>query len=83
MLKNCIPLTSDHARGDHVFTFGSQTLSCALCSCSMLLGTMSTSQTPLIFSESGCLFSLILNIDLIFLLTHSIHAKIILIILLS
>ena len=40
-------------------------VSCTLCSCSVLLGTMSTCQAPLIFAESSCLFSLILNINLI------------------
>ena len=45
-----------------------------------MLGTMSACQTPLVFSESSCLFSLILNINSIFLV-NSFHAKIILILL--
>ena len=57
---------------------GSQALSCTLCSCSMLLGTMSTCQTPLLASESSCLFSLILNINSIFHVNF-VHAKTILI----
>ena len=60
-------LTMPHHNG-----IGFWALPCTLCSCSMLLGTMSTCPISLVFSESSCLFSLVLNINSIFFSTYSI-----------